>query len=119
MRTKLRYGRRLAVVLMAFFMALGTSLHVVQATSVMPHVAVSASADGTQHSDCDGCSNPQVDSADCNPAAFVPRCGNSTCAILPGDAIVRPALVLALPETEVASCLAWLTSPDPPPPKAI
>jgi hypothetical protein len=118
MDTKLGHGR-LAVLLMAFFLALGTSSQVVQVTSVMADIAVSATADGTQHNDCDGCSNPQVDGAGCGPAACALSCGNSTCAILPGSAEIKRVRVLALPELAVAACLTWLSSPDPPPPRRV
>jgi hypothetical protein len=48
---------------MAFNLALGASLHVVQAMSMMAEMAISTH--GTPHSDCDGCSNPQMDGAGC------------------------------------------------------
>jgi hypothetical protein len=115
MRASLGYGRRLAVLLMAFNLAFGASLHLVQATNMMVEMAVSAHA--TPDSDCDGCPNPQMDSAGCTPATCAPSCGNSTCAILSSGGMVRPTLEMAVPEPALASFLTWLTSPDPPPPR--
>jgi hypothetical protein len=119
MRTKLGYGRRFAILFMAFFLALGTSLHFVQATSVMGGMAIAAGADGTHHRDCDGCSNRDINRADCQPAACPPGCGKITCATLPSGAVVRPVVVLAPPEPTFASLLGWLASPDPPPPRLL
>ena len=116
MRTKL--GPRFAF-LLALILALGTSLPVVRAASAMPAMAMAATADGTHHSKCDSCAQPQMDVAACNAGICPSGCGHITCGILPSGSVVMPALVLALSEPALSSHLDWLDSPDPPPPKLV
>ena len=116
MRTRL--GQKFALFL-AVFLALGTSLHVVRVPSAMPALAMSASADGTQHSDCDGCAQPQMDVAACNAATCPSSCGHISCGILPSGSAVKPPLVVSRSEQAFVSHLDWLDSPDPPPPRLV
>ncbi|MGH8064630.1 MAG: hypothetical protein ACRERE_05205 [Candidatus Entotheonellia bacterium] len=117
---KLGHGRRIVILLVALLWAVGTTPYVVSAASMTADMMLSAGADGTQHSSSDGCSNPDMGGEACKVGICAPGCGApSACATLPTGAVVRPAFVLALPESAFVSLLGWLISPDPPPPRPL
>lgn len=109
-------GYRIRAVLVAFLLALGMSLSVVQGGLMAVGMAVSAEAGHTGSSDCDGCggSDHKADAAVC-----LSVCGSAAHALLTAELMALPPASEASFQTAHLLVNGLSDNPDHGPPKTL
>lgn len=106
-------SRALFALFLGFFVAVGTSLSVVQANEMAVKMAVSIDMDGDGHGDCGGC----LGGNDGNGAGCEAACAFSASALIPAVSSVKSTPFLDLFPFAPSAIRDGPTSIEPYPPK--
>lgn len=107
--------RQVFALILGFFVALGMSTSVVQASDMAVKMAVASDMGGADHGKCDGC-------GDNGPGMKVTGCGVAVCttsavAALPQTLSITWINTRELPLLAQLLLVGWVLSPDPHPPR--